>query len=334
MKKLFIIFTIALSVFFVQSCADFWAPGIRVYKVETQEHPFTYTNLIGITISVGEIYVHNHNTNTVQIVLSNYVDAGGWTVGSNFIENNILFTVNTNDQTNLNISQTEGIQPDYWEIYGLGSKVHVYLPQGVDISQIRLATQTGDITLEVNNQFSVANAISGTGEITSLGILSSTNVDFQTDTGRIEIQDIKADSVNLHSDTGKIKVFGQIECPYITSQVNTGKLDLTLTKAQYVYFLSDTGSVDLKINSFISNQTDGWVIIRTDTGSIDLGIQNDFADFLSITASADTGSVHHDIDMLNVIEQRYNYLRATKGVSSMDFTLETDTGSIDIYDFQ
>lgn len=326
MKKQFLISLTLLGLLGLSSCGDFWAPGIRVYQVQSLEYPFTQSNLIQILVEQGDISLHNHPGSNLLIIMSNYVDAGGWTVGSNFIEENLLFSI-SNQGSTLDISQSGIIQPDFWNIYAIGSKIHVYLPSSVDIGQIFLSSFTGSLWVDIDNP--VYNLIlnTATGTVGALNTLCS-NLDVWADTGAVLLQNVTAQHLEAETSTGSISTGdGVLDCADIRLFTSTGSIDARLKYADSCTARTETGNLSVTLESWLDSSS--LVNLSVSTGNIDLAVYPAAQTDLWVTASVATGGIDNELSFSTVTDDTHSF-SGRNGTGNNKVDLSVQTGSIDI----
>ncbi len=326
--KRFLLLLFICSTLIVSSCADFWAPGVRVYKVESYELAPSFTNELSAALNIGEIHLHNHAGTNILVVLSNYVDAGGWTIGSEYIENNLLFTISSNGSSNLSIAQAPGISPDYWNIYSIGSKIHIYLPAGIAIKHLDLFSDTGTIDLNVANSFAGIDLTTETGSVDCRGTLNARVMNMNTQTGSITANILLAEKVLLNTQTSSINVLNKISASNVTAITQTGSIDMKAEHVKDLAVTAQTGSLDIEILNFYNNIAN--IDLNNTTGSIDLTL-SDTTD-IKVYATVVTGSIDNRIAFDTETSDRVSLVGQNQAGTRM-IDIHTQTGSIDLRRF-
>ncbi len=335
-NRIFILLTF-LTLLALTSCGDFWAPGIRVYKVDTQEFPFTQTNTISISLDLGEVTFHNHATNTLLIVMSNYVDAGGWTVGSNYIEENLLFNI-TNEGDSLYVNHSGDFQPDYWNIYSIGSKIHVYLPDNATVDTVHVFTETGQITMKNSNYITNADLTTTTGSIICK-YSRIQNFQISATTGSVGITTVVADHLNIQTVTGSIHTgdgnpgygindFG-CSSPDITCTVQTGNIDLSLENVNILKTTSSTGSQSIGIGSFLNSSAN--VDILSFNGYVDIYVNTYNFDNVWVEARTTTGYIDNQGIPFETEIKEPHYYSGKNQSGSRKIDVDIKTGSVSLF---
>jgi len=157
-----------------------------------------------------------------------------------------------------------------------------------------------------------------TGNVSVIGFDTLNEVSLVTDTGKLVVESIDADSIYLESDTGSLKVKDVEVVTDITLDTSTGDANIDNIVCDLLSVDINTGSID--INDVVANQLD----LDTNTGSI--SIEGVVLINRTLRLSTDTGSVKvNGNDQGNT----YNLI-----LSDSDFYInaDTNTGSISIKD--
>ena len=163
--------------------------------------------------------------------------------------------------------------------------VKINIPKGLTLDLV-LDVDTGDISLGENGKEYNLSSISietDTGDIFLKSKITVENTaKFETDTGRIETNEIIAKSVNIENDTGRINLTKQITATENFSvKSSTGKVILNGVTAQQVSIKTSTGEVIAK-NGFLDAEK---IDVFVTTGDISIKLAGKKDDYSCIVNS-------------------------------------------------
>lgn len=348
-------------------CGDVWAPGIRIYRVEEFSLSAYETNNLYVDVNIGSVIVRNGEVTDIEIIMSNYVDAGGYTVGTEYMDANLHYTLTTNNGT-IQLTHTQNSQVDGWNIIAVGSKIVITVPTGISFETQNIVSTVGSIDLNLSNRIDEMYLHTSTGSITADG-LRVDNIRIQQETGSLDLFNVSADSIissnqtgssffqNVYSplfvhenSTGSVDFKGirsenltaktsagsigthrdyHINCGNLTLETTTGSIDAKVTNAVTMNVKTTTGSIDMKIYGFAEAGTSS---LNADLGSVDLKVVEDATRNLKVYAKSSVGSVSSSIRFEHTIENN-SLLDAYNGTGENFVNINVGTGSVTVKDF-
>lgn len=180
-------------------------------------------------------------------------------------------------------------------------KITVCIPQG-EYSTLSISSDTGDVTIPKDFQFSNIDISDSTGNVTNYASASG-GVKIKTSTGNIRVEGITAGSLDLSVSTGKVTVSDITSGGTVTVKVSTGKANLSDITCKSVLSSGDTG--DISLNNVLVTEK---LSIERSTGDVSLN----GCDAAEIFIETDTGNVIGTL------------------LSEKVFIAKTDTGRIDV----
>jgi len=195
----------------------------------------------------------------------------------------------------------------------------VYLPTNT-YSSLSVETDTGDITIPKNFSFERLHIDGDTSDIACFASVSNT-LEIEVSTGRIHIEAITADRLDLTTTTGDIQVNSTTVNMELDVETNTGKVQLTEASCKKLTAESDTGAITLK-RVIVTDS----LSIESDTGNVRL--ENSDAAQLSIkTSTGDvTGTLLSEKNFIT--ETSTGKVRVPKTTSGGKCEITTSTGDI------
>ena len=179
---------------------------------------------------------------------------------------------------------------------------------------LTIKTDTGDISLQEDGNFSSLALETDTGDITVLGATAQT-VRFETDTGDISLIDTQARDLAIDLDTGDLRLENVTVENKLLTETDTGDVTLAKTvKALEISIETDTG--DIKARGALVDAT--TVHLSTDTGDVTATLAGEYAHY-AVSVKTHTG----DSNIATNLEFTEHTTRSLK--------IETDTGDIKIY---
>ena len=169
---------------------------------------------------------------------------------------------------------------DHLGLYTRSPEITVYLPERV-YSELRIATDTGDITIPADFVFDSIAIQGDTSDVTclasaknrleiaistgdlSLAAVTAGSIDLKTTTGQVRAESVNCEGdVHIRVDTGTVKL-QDMTCRNLTSEGTTG--DLTLDRV----LASDSFSITRGTGDVEFNESDAAsVFVRTETGDV------------------------------------------------------------------
>ena len=174
-------------------------------------------------------------------------------------------------------------QRKWYEHIGISvghSQVTVYLPQR-EYGALNIAAGTGDVALPRELGFENVAISLSTGDISSFAAVSQA-AKFKASTGRIWVESIAPETLDISVTTGRITVTDAACTGDVTLGVTTGKIQLTDMTCQNLYSSGSTG--DLTLNNVTAS---GSFNLKRTTGSISFAK----CDAAGITVKTTTGHV-------------------------------------------
>lgn len=149
---------------------------------------------------------------------------------------------------------------DYIGISWKSMEMTVYLPEK-QYESLKITTSTGDIKIPEVLSAKEMVLRADTGEIYCDGTADAL-LNCETDTGDIQLKNIRATEIYLKTDTGEVE--GQnINCGLLACESDTGDVVFEkLAAAEYLQVFTNTGNVK------IQDSDAGKINIETDTGNI------------------------------------------------------------------
>ncbi|MEW9702769.1 DUF4097 domain-containing protein [Paenibacillus sp. SI8] len=145
-----------------------------------------------------------------------------------------------------------------------------------------------------------------------------------SDTGSLNLEEVKADSLTATVDTGIIKI-DRFEGKQLNLHSDTGSINVGDGQGT-VKISTDTGSINAKLHDIGES-----VNLETDTGSIKL-LLSPPPTSASFELQTDTGDTKLDVSGVSVKESSRHYVTGTIGDGSKKINVKTDTGSVTVTD--
>ena len=180
-------------------------------------------------------------------------------------------------------------------------RVTVYMPQG-NYSALSIKSKTGDVEIAKDFEFESVDVSESTGDVTSYASVSG-SMKIKTDTGKIFVENLSANSLELFVSTGDVAVAGVTCVGDVNVRVSTGKTSISNLTCKN--FLSSGSTGDIALKNVIA--TERFSIERS-TGDV----RFDGCDAAEIYVETDTGDVSGNL------------------LTEKVFFAETDTGDIDV----
>lgn len=363
MKRIAILVLPAVLV--LAACGNFWNPGVRVYDVKNWTIPSAYSNALTVQVDTGSVIVEQGTTAGFEIVMSNYVDAGGYTAGMEYLSNRVTYSLTTNSNGITFVHSSSGVA-DGWNIYQAGAYIVVKVPAGVDPDTVSVTTSAGEATvsgLTVKTSVKISTE-AGSIEVSGLNVpsanfdasagsiavsnLTSTSNTFTASTGSIDIEDSSIVYLTVSSEAGSVSLNGVsgtslnatastgsimsgkdgVNYDTLTLNVDTGTIDMALFDLVAIDASTSTGSIILDVDSFKSA---GNSQLTAGTGSIDFNILKANASNLMIDASVELGSIANAIDFESSTQTLRSFT-GKNGTGANYFNMKASTGSIFLND--
>lgn len=365
-----IIVCVLFALMSISSCESFLNAGIRVYDVKTYEYDSAnFTNRISVNVTFANVVIQNGSSSNLVVIMSNYVDAGGYTYGKEYLAEHTMAIISTNVPGELFVENNSEIEVDFWNIYDYGIDLYLLVPAGVSIKTEHVVAMSGNI--EILNNNTIGNIIVSVdyGNIDIRNSIAS-NIDINTDSGNIIIDnatstkiDVKVasgnvdfkfitcatlnttaasgnidfDSVNCSGslttkvESGNIKTSGgALNSPNITFTASSGNIETLLSKADSINVSATSGSIKLEIDSFLD--TSSTAIVDAVSGRIAIEVAESAQGNLKVDASADSGIVDVDIDFSTVSKDNLNSFIGYNGSGGNLFKLHATSGLIEVDD--
>jgi hypothetical protein len=312
------------------TACDFWSPGIRIYETKSFQFSTNNNKTLSISLDTGMVVFLNSNDPYIRVVMTNFVDAGGYSYGKKLLEDNDLFSVSSNNQSII-ITQNKTITVDYWNVYGVGTEIMVYLPIGVSILTQKVNSATASIFYDNSNYTPYLEINTTTGTVDLLPLNAGT-VKINTTTGSVNFSHVTCNSFSVISSTGNItKKAGEINSPLIYLEVTTGSINTSVKNVNKLTVLTTTGNTEIDFVSF--QQAGSYASIQATSGSITTYFSAAAASSLRADAAVTTGSIHSGITFNTTIKDTHftgAEFIAQNGSGSNPVTIRITTGNINI----
>lgn len=169
---------------------------------------------------------------------------------------------------------------DYISIGTKTPKLTVYLPSN-KYGTLVINENTGDIMIPLDFKFESMNITADTGDIKNQASVSG-DMQIQTSTGAIHLENISANKLEVSVSTGRVTVSDILCNENFTLNVSTGKANLNNIQCRNLVTTGDTG--DISLEKVIAEKT--FTILRS-TGDVTLN----GCDAEEILIETDTGDV-------------------------------------------
>ena len=190
---------------------------------------------------------------------------------------------------------------EYIGIHFGSAKITVYLPQS-QYHALSVRTDTGDVDIPQPFAFESIDISGHTGDVTNCAIASGL-IKIKTSTGKIHLENISANVLDLSVSTGNVTVANVICAGDLTVHVSTGRVTISATTCKNLISNGSTG--DISLRDVIAEER---FFIERSTGSV----RFDCSDAAEIFVTTDTGNVTGTL------------------LSSKQFTVRSDTGRVDV----
>ena len=199
--------------------------------------------------------------------------------------------------------------------------IKIYIPRG-EYGALSVKTDTGDIDIPEELKFKSIDIKTDTGDVTNYASASET-IKVKTSTGKIQIEDISAASLDLSVTTGNVTLSGGSCDGDIKIKVSTGKSYLTDVICKSLLSSGRTGDISLK-NVTVSEK----LSIERSTG----GVSFESLDADEIFVKTDTGDVTGTLRSEKVFITKTDTGRVSvpDSVTGGRCEISTDTGNIKI----
>jgi DUF4097 and DUF4098 domain-containing protein YvlB len=365
MKLIYKFFIAAIFGVSLAGCGSFWTPGVRVYDVETIEVSPNFASNLIVSGKQGGIKFVNADVENIVIVVSNYVDAGGYTYGENYLKDNTFYSVSTNTPGTISLDFGNDLKPDYWNIYGIGSDVTAYIPEGLEFNDLNIKTTTGGVDINISNPVEYLKVRATTGgvivansiavimdvKVTTGGLKIQNSVceeiNAVTTTGGLELKKVTANEIFAETTTGGLKLngvvadklFGYAEVGGIScdNEINVRELDLSVTtgglnvkmKNAYTATLkSETGGINVDIISFGYDTAN--INVNSSVGEVKMNLSKSALQNVYIDAKTEIGKVSKEMDFSKVSEDSRSRFKGYNGNGNHKIYITCDTSGISI----
>ncbi len=179
---------------------------------------------------------------------------------------------------------------------------------------LKIKTDTGDISLQEGGNFSSLSLETDTGDIRVVGATAQTG-HFDTDTGDISLISVQFNELQAELDTGDLRLENATVENKLLVETDTGSVTLLQTvKALEISIETDTGDIKAR-NALVDATT---VNLSTDTGDVTATLAGEHTHY-AIRVKSSTG----DSNIATNLEHTEHTTRSLK--------VTTDTGDIKIY---
>lgn len=359
------LFAILTTLIVLAGCGSFWTAGVRVYDVQEWTLSSELTNELRVIMDSGNLTVIEGTGSNVLIVMSNYVDAGSYSYGVDYLASHTSYSLDTNSyRIFFQHSASEDI--DMWNIYGAGANVVITLPAGMTFLDMILTVAAGNVETKgivVSDTFDVetitgnieikaviANVITvgtsaGNIDVTALdSAVCSFNIatgnlylalstlpklDIAMNSGNIEMDGVSGTTLTVSDQTGNVETVNDgINFPTVTISSTAGNIDVQLNGVATFDLESVTGNIEANVESFSAAATS---TIEVTTGNIDLNVNKLACVNLAVDAVADVGAVYNRIDFAKETTS-LTHFTGSNGTGENIINAHVTTGNIDIDD--
>lgn len=157
---------------------------------------------------------------------------------------NLKHTVSVKDGTLVIELQDERAWYEHIGIILGTPKVTVYLPQK-EYGELSVKVSTGDVDVSDAFTFTNVDIHGSTGDI-SFAANASGAVKLEASTGKVEVDDISAEALEVKVTTGAVKVSGAACTGDVTVSISTGKAKLSDVRCRNFHTTGTTGDVELE----------------------------------------------------------------------------------------
>jgi DUF4097 and DUF4098 domain-containing protein YvlB len=200
-------------------------------------------------------------------------------------------------------------------------KITVYIPAG-EYGMLSVKSDTGDMEIPEDFIFKSIDIAEHTGDVTCYASALE-GIKIKTSTGKIYLENVSADSLELSASTGNVSASNVICAGDVSVSVSTGKTVLTNITCKNVISNGSTGNISL--NNVIA--AEGFSIERS-TGDVKL----DCSDAMTIDIETDTGDVEGSVltDKIFITKTDTGNVRVPSSRGGGRCEITTDTGDIKI----
>lgn len=198
-------------------------------------------------------------------------------------------------------------------------KLTVYLPES-EYGAVTVETSTGDVRLPKDFQLESLTVCASTADIHTSASATGA-VKLEATTGKITVENMMAQSLDMTVSTGKVTVYGVACEGDITLKVSTGDAKLTDVVCKSVISTGSTG--DITLENVIA--ADRFTLERS-TGKV----RFDRSDASEIDVTTSTGDVTGSLlsDFIYIVDNKTGEIVVPKTVSGGRCEITTDTGDI------
>ena len=179
--------------------------------------------------------------------------------------------------------------------------VTVYLPKEA-YGSLRIKSSTGDVEIPKDIKLDSIDVTATTGDV-RCNASAEQDIRIKTSTGRIDVANVSADTIDLSVTTGRVSVSNAVCEGDVSISVSTGRASVSDVKCQNLTSTGDTG--DILLTQVVASKT---FSIERDTGDIKF----DRCDADEMVIVTDTGDVTGTF------------------LSDKVFIYKTDTGDVDL----
>lgn len=257
-------------------------------KYETNEHKIEEDfDHISIVISTADIVIMPSEDETSSVVCHE--------------QEKVKHSVTVQDGTlTVDVDDTR----KWYEHIGINwgtPKVTVYLPKEA-YGSLRIKSSTGDVEIPKDIKLDSIDVTATTGDV-RCNASAEQDIRIKTSTGRIDVTNVSADTIDLSVTTGRVSVSNAVCEGDVSISVSTGRASVSDVKCQNLTSTGDTG--DILLTQVVASKT---FSIERDTG--DVRFKGCDADEMVIVT--DTGDVTGTF------------------LSDKVFIYKTDTGDVDL----
>lgn len=288
LKKRFLLLAGFLGILFLSSCdiLEFFEPGIKVEKISNYDISPDHTNIISLNCQNGNVTFQQSADADIHIQLTNSVDAGSYSDGTNYLAQN--GTVIDTNNYGIILSQNTAY-PDYWHIYSIEFSVIISLPSGININNQNIQLDNGNLNLNSSYHCEKLTLSTKNGNISISGLdvysasVSTINGNINenvynifshscsTENGNVDVTinsfEELGSSAEVKSKNGNIEAYfptGMRSSLDVTADLDNGEIDNQI-------------SFDFIVPTFLQNHFEGYngsglntVHLQTGNGNIDI----------------------------------------------------------------
>jgi DUF4097 and DUF4098 domain-containing protein YvlB len=169
---------------------------------------------------------------------------------------------------------------DNIEIYSGTSKITVYLPKNMTLTNVGISARTSDILFEDVNATNIEISVT-TGDVDVKDIICEGNITHRVSTGDVRFEKVQCYNLTSEGTTGDIVLDNVVLSEKLSIKRGTGDTRIKETDAKEVSIETNTGDV---VGEFLSEKD---VVVQTNTGKVDVPKHSTGGKCMIITRTGD-----------------------------------------------